>query len=139
MPHPQEKQSGFDRFAERAAHILSSAPFFALCALFIVLWIPTLWLMKPEPSQLLVQTITAIVTFLLVALLQNSQRRNEQAMNLKLNAIAQGVADLMRERMGDDQDLHDNIERLTHTVGLEERVTTERGSGRGAGATNGSK
>lgn len=137
MPHPQEERKPFDRFAERAAHVLSGTPFFAICAIFIVLWFPTLWLMGPEPSQFLVQTITAIITFLLVALLQNSQRRNEEAINLKLNAIAQAVADLMRERMGDDQDLHDNIERLTHTVGLEERVTTRRRSGSGSGS-NGS-
>jgi low affinity Fe/Cu permease len=86
---------------------------------FIALWLPI-------AGQLLFQTVTAAVTFLLVALLQNSQRRNEEAVNLKLNAIAQGIADLMRERTGEDQDLCDNIERLTHTVGLEERVTTTR-------------
>jgi hypothetical protein len=47
-------------------------------------------------------------------------------MNLKLNAIAQAVADLMRERTGQDNDLRDNIERLADTVGLEDRVTTRR-------------
>ncbi|MGH9277850.1 MAG: low affinity iron permease family protein, partial [Acidimicrobiales bacterium] len=125
-PHSHQRRNRFDRFAERAVHVVSGAPFFAICAVFIVVWVPTLWIMKPEPSQLMVQTVTAIVTFLMVALLQNSQRRNEEAVNLKLNAIAQAVADLMRERTGEDQDLRDNIERLTRTVGLEERVTTRR-------------
>lgn len=133
MPHPSQERNRFDRFAEHSVHVVSGAPFFAVCLLFILLWLPLLWIMKPEPAQFLVQTVTAIVTFLMVALLQNSQRRNEEAVNLKLNAIAQAVADLMRERTGDDQDLHDNIERLAHTVGLEQRVTTRRRS------TNGSK
>ena len=128
MPHPHERRSWFERFAERAVHMVSGAPFFAICALFILAWLPALWILRPEPAQLLVQTVTAIVTFLMVALLQNSQRRNEEAMNLKLNAIAHAIADLMRERTGDDQDLHDNIERLTHTLGLEERVSTRRRS-----------
>ena len=67
--------------------------------------------------------------FLLVALLQNSQKRNEEAVHLKLNAMAEAIADLMRERTGEDSDLSDDIEQLTHTVGLEERVTTVREDG----------
>lgn len=45
--------------------------------------------------QLIINTITSIVTFWLVALLQNSQRRSERALHVKLNAIADGLADLM--------------------------------------------
>jgi low affinity Fe/Cu permease len=119
MPHPHDRANRFDQFAERAAHVTSGAPFFLGCALFVAVWLPA-------AGQLLFQTVIAAVTLLLVALLQNSQRRNEEAVNLKLNAIAQGVADLMRERSGEDHDLRDNIERLTQTVGLEERVTTTR-------------
>lgn len=126
MPHPHQRRTGFDHFAEKAAHVFSGGGFFAVSALLVLIWLPTLWIMGAEPSQFLIQTVTAIVTFLLVALLQNSQRRNEEALNIKLNAIAQGIADLMRDRMGDDHDLHDNIERLAHTVGLEERVSTKR-------------
>ncbi len=36
-----------------------------------------------------------IITFLVVALLQNSQTRSDQALQHKLNAIADGMADLM--------------------------------------------
>jgi hypothetical protein len=39
-------------------------------------------------SQLIINTITTIITFLLVALLQNSQTRSDQALQQKLNAIA---------------------------------------------------
>lgn len=126
MPHPHDRRSGFDRLAERAARATSGAPFFVVCAVFILAWVPTLWLTSPESSQFALQTIIAIVTFLLVALLQNSQKRSEEAVNIKLNAIAQGIADIMRAREGEDSDLHDNIERLAHTVGLEHRVTTDR-------------
>jgi len=126
MPHPQPRRNRFDEFAERATRVASGAPFFVICAVLIVLWLPTMIFMKLEASQLLIQTLTAIVTFLLVALLQNSEKRYEEAVNLKLNAIAQAIADLMRAQTGEDKNLLDNIERLTQTVGLEERTTTDR-------------
>lgn len=131
MPHAEERTNRFDVFAERATRGSSGAPFFLISALLVLLWVPSLFLFDVEMSQIVIQTVTAIVTFLLVALLQNAQRRNEEAVNLKLNAIARAVADLMRSHTGADSDLHDNIERLTHTVGLEERVTTKRGDSNG--------
>ncbi len=126
MPHPQHERTRFDNFAEGTAKINSGSSFFIISALFVVVWLPSLFIFSVEASQFFVQTVTAIVTFLLVALLQNSEKRHQEAMNLKLNAIARAVADLMRERAGEDHDLTDNIERLTHTVGLEKRVTTDR-------------
>ena len=131
MPHPHDRRSRFDRFAERAAEVSSGAPFAVVCAFCIVVWIPSLWLTSPESAQFFLQTMIAVVTFLLVALLQNSQKRSEEAVNLKLNAIAEAIADLMRERAGEDKDLTDNIEKLTHTVGLEHRVTRTPNSANG--------
>ena len=128
MPHPHARRSGFDNFAERASYLISGAPFFLILVLLIVAWVPTLFLIKSETSHWIIESGSAILTLFLVALLQNAEKRNEEAMNLKLNAIAQGIADLMRERTGDDQDLEDNIDRLTETVGLEERTSTDRQS-----------
>ena len=45
--------------------------------------------------QLIINTITTIVTFLLMALLQNTQKRADEAVQHKLNAVADGLADLM--------------------------------------------
>jgi low affinity Fe/Cu permease len=126
MPHPHQNRSRFDSMAERAAQVTSEAPFFMVSLVLLAAWVPTLWILGSETSQFLIQTVTAIVTFLLVALLENSQHRSEQAVNIKLNAIAQGIADLMRSHAGEDEDLRDNIARLAATVGLEERVTTAR-------------
>jgi Low affinity iron permease len=69
-------------------------PFFTACALLVVVWLPTTVLLDFNTSQLLINTPTTIVTFLLVALLQNTQTRNQQATQRKLNAIADGLADL---------------------------------------------
>ena len=122
IPHEEESRAWFDEVAERGARVVAGAPFFLISLLLVIGWIPSLWLMGAEPAQFLLQTVIAVVTLLLVALLQNSQERSEQAVNLKLDAIAQGVADLMRYHMGEDEKLADNIERLAKTVGLEERL-----------------
>jgi low affinity Fe/Cu permease len=94
----------FDEFAEAASNLTGKGPSF-------------------EVWNLVASTITGVVTFLLVALLQNSQRRAEAAVNEKLNALAAAVADLMRFHSGEDRDLRDNIALLQATVGLEERIS----------------
>jgi len=78
--------------------------------------------------QLIINTLTSIVTFLLVALLQNSQTRNMRALNRKLDAVAEGVADIMRFHQGQDSDLSDDIAELEEAVGLETRISTSTDS-----------
>jgi hypothetical protein len=94
----------FDRFAESAAKVVSRAWFFAACVVMVVVWAPSYLLIRNlDTYQLLINTSTTIVTFLLVALLQNSQRRDGQASQHKLNAIAAGVAELLRARSSLDE------------------------------------
>jgi low affinity Fe/Cu permease len=114
----------FDRFAGHAARFASRAPFFAGCVLLILIWAPTIFVLSFDTSQLLINTATTIVTFLLVALLQNSQTRNDQATQHKLNAIADGLADLMERFAHDDPGLRDEIDELKSAVGLEDREST---------------
>jgi len=118
----------FDRFAGAASTFASRAPFFAGCVLLIVIWAPTFSLMKVDTWQLIINTATTIITFLLVALLQNSQTRNDQATQHKLNAIADGLADLMahQARIHNDDHLQRDLRELQLAVGLEDRETTKR-------------
>jgi low affinity Fe/Cu permease len=76
--------------------------------------------------QLEINTTTTIITFLLVALLQNSQSREDQATQHKLNAIADGLADLMTHlsQQADDDKLQTDISALRAAVGLEEHEST---------------
>src|SRR2546426_11693271 len=97
MPSDVSSRIGFfDRFAGWAAVIASRAPFFFFCVLLVVIWAPTKLLgLNIDTWQLIINTITTIITFLMVALLQNSQTRADQATQHKLNAIADALADLM--------------------------------------------
>jgi low affinity iron permease len=122
-----ERVGFFDRFAGHAADIASRAPFFAFCVLLVVIWAPSYFVFQSiDTWQLIINTATTIVTFLMVAVLQNSQTRSDQAVQHKLNAIADGLADLM-EGLADVHDrekLKGDVEELKRAVGLERIEST---------------
>lgn len=78
----------FDRFAGAATHQAGSPAAFAL-ALFVVL----AWAISgplfgySETWQLVINTGTTIVTFLMVFLIQNTQNRDTEAMQVKLDEL----------------------------------------------------
>ena len=113
----------FDRFADHANTVVSRAPFFAFCVLLVLVWLPSYAVFRDINTwQLIINTITTIVTFLLVALLQNSQRRSDMAIQQKLNAIADGLADLMEAQTSTaSRDLRRDMRELREAVGLEQR------------------
>jgi low affinity Fe/Cu permease len=115
--------SAFDRIAATVAALTSKAPFFVACLLVVLVWAGSFPLFsKPDTWQLVINTATTIVTFLLVALLQNTQHRSETALQHKLDAIADGLADLMEHQLDhDDVDLERDIEELKDAVGLQRR------------------
>jgi len=128
MPTEVSSRVGFfDRFAGAASMVAGRAAFFAFCVLLIVVWAPTIvFLQDVDTWQLIINTATTIVTFLLVALLQNSQSRNDQAVHHKLNAIADGLSDLMVQLEGrlPDRDLAQDVKELRAAIGLEEHEST---------------
>jgi low affinity Fe/Cu permease len=127
MPSDVSTRVGvFDRFAGVSAQIAARAAFFAFCVLLVVLWIPTILLINNVDTwQLIINTVTTIVTFLLVALLQNTQTRSDQAVQHKLNAIAQALGDLMSNAAGEDAaELRQDVVDLRAAVGLEERESS---------------
>ena len=120
--------SPFDRFAEAAALFTSHATFFGACVVLVVIWVPSYLVIRDlDTWQLFINTVTTIVTFLLVALLQNSQRRSERAMHTKLDALADGLADLMGHVGGDNRALDKDIQDLKEAVGLERTSRGEDG------------
>lgn len=138
MPsHVSPELSFFDRFASGAADIVSRAPFFTLSVALVVAWllegvvkILVAGSFKPfldQAYQLQINTLTTIITFLLVALLQNTQTRADKATQDKLNAIADALGDLMaNEAAGDEKSkLHEDIRELQAAVGLEQITSAD--------------
>ncbi|HTL83898.1 MAG TPA: low affinity iron permease family protein [Acidimicrobiia bacterium] len=130
MPSEVSTRVGvFDRFAGAAALVSSRAYFFTFCVLLIVLWAPTYFLVGSlDTWQLIINTATTIITFLLVALLQNSQTRSDQATQHKLNAIADALADVMTYLVDGSPaakaDLLKDQAELRQAVGLETHEST---------------
>jgi low affinity Fe/Cu permease len=128
MPSEVSERLGFfDRFAGWSALVASRAYFFAFCVLLIVLWAPSYLLIENVDTwQLIINTATTIITFLMVALLQNSQTRSDQATQHKLNALAKGLADVMAHLSGrkEPDDLHRDLQELRDAVGLEIHEST---------------
>ena len=101
----QANKGYFDRFAQRFAELVSKAPFLGFCVTLVVVWAPTIPFTDFDTWQLLINTPTTIITFLLVALLQNTQGRGEQAIHVQLDAIADGMADLISHFADEDDGL----------------------------------
>ena len=114
-------KTAFDKFAGWCSNTVSRAPFFAFCVVLILVWAPTFAFLKFDTWQLIINTVTTIITFLMVALLQNTQTRNDLATQHKLNAIADALADLMEQMADDRPDLHRDYTELRAAVGLEKR------------------
>lgn len=85
--------SGFDRFADWVAGHVAHAWFFMLCLGIVVGWCLGLlqFGIKHELWHLALNSPTTAITFLLVALLHNTQHRFEQATNRRLERIIKAV------------------------------------------------
>src|SRR5438270_7905565 len=88
----------FRVFARRSSAVLGSAWAFAVAILIIVVWGvtgPTFHF--SDTWQLIINTGTTIVTFLMVFLIQNTQNRDAKAMQLKLDEVIRALANARNE------------------------------------------
>lgn len=95
----QRKPDIFTRFTSTVASAMGHAWVFAAALLVLVIWaISGPILGFSDTWQLIINTSTTIITFLMVFIIQNTQNRDNMALNLKL--------DVMMKKMGlSDQDL----------------------------------
>jgi low affinity Fe/Cu permease len=104
---------------EHAAHFVaeqSGRPWaFALAALGIVVWLVTGPLFGfSDTWQLVVNTATTIITFLMVFLIQQAQNKEARAMELKLDELISAI-DAASNRLLDVEDLsEDELIALRH-------------------------
>ena len=121
----REKNDGldpFERFVELSTKAISRAPFFAVVVAVVVIWAASypLWTSITK-WELAIHTFGAVLSLLLLVLLENAGRRNTEAMQEKLNVIADALATLMDSRAADDPTLREAARELRQAVGLEER------------------
>jgi low affinity Fe/Cu permease len=82
----------FHRFAQRTSNIVGAPATFVAAVLLIVVWaISGPFMGFSETWQLIINTSTTILTFLMVFLIQNTQNRDGRAIHLKLDELIHGV------------------------------------------------
>jgi len=78
----------FAKFANATARITGSPPAFLVCVLLVVVWAASGPIFKfSETWQLVINTGTTIITFLMVFLIQNTQNRDGAAVQTKLDEL----------------------------------------------------
>jgi len=91
-PSPQKKVSWFTSFAKWIAHASGRPATFSIALLVILSWAVTGPLFHYSDTwQLIINTGTTIVTFLMVFLIQNTQNRDSQAIHLKLDELIRSI------------------------------------------------
>jgi low affinity Fe/Cu permease len=79
---------GFARFAQATAHWTGHPAAFLLAVAIVVVWVVTGPIFHYSDTwQLVINTGTTIVTFLMVFLIQNTQNRDTMALQLKLSEL----------------------------------------------------
>ena len=84
----QNMNEGFRKAARYTSGLVGSAPAFMLAFLVVILWAVSGPLFRfSDTWQLVINTGTTIVTFLMVFLIQNTQNRDSRAMHMKLDEL----------------------------------------------------
>jgi low affinity Fe/Cu permease len=103
-----EGRGRFEKASERASNLLSSPLFFAICVVLVVVWTLAYLLSWPDDLKFFLGDLLGAVTLAIVALLKNTERRAEHALQFKLDAIAAALLEMSR---GTDEGAADDLER----------------------------
>lgn len=131
----------FRKIATRVSNLAGSASVFILAILSIVAWVVTGPMFHfSDTWQLVINTGTTIVTFLIVFLIQNTQNRDTKAIQLKLDELIRSTKGARMRYVGlegfSDQELADieeEIRAITHLPAsrralekLHEKISAEK-------------
>src|SRR5687767_244441 len=95
---PTKPRSRFTRFGKWTAHAAGRPATFLLAVLVILLWAITGPLFGfSDTWQLVINTSTTIITFLMVFLIQSTQNRDSEAMQVKLDEIIRAIGNAKNE------------------------------------------
>jgi low affinity Fe/Cu permease len=119
------ERSIFDRFARWIERQLGRSTTFALAFLSIVLWGASgPFFGWSDTWQLVINTGTTIVTFLMVFVIQNTQNRDTQALHLKLDELIRVSTTARNSLMGLEEKSELELEKVKSTF-AESASTTD--------------
>jgi low affinity Fe/Cu permease len=105
--------SFFARTANAVAHASGKPVTFALCCLTIIVWAITGPIFHYSDTwQLIINTGTTIITFLMVFLIQNTQNRDGAALQAKLDELIRVTKEARNDLVGIEKEPEQKIEKL---------------------------
>jgi low affinity Fe/Cu permease len=125
----------FHTFAHKVAHATGSPIAFVSAVIVIIAWGITGPIFHfSDTWQLIINTGTTIITFLMVFLIQNTQNRDSQVVQLKLNELIRALAsarnDLVDLEELSDEELHRLQEQFAafHRKAVDVRAGRQKGT-----------
>jgi low affinity Fe/Cu permease len=111
--HGSNKEKGFHVFATQAANWVGTKWAFLIALLTILIWLVSgPYFHYSNTWQLIINTGTTVITFLVVFLIQNTQNRDAKAIHLKLDELIKSL-DKAHNEMIDIEHLSDaELQRL---------------------------
>lgn len=121
VKHPKMEKL-FRKFAQKVSSLVGAPISFILAIIFIASWLATGPLFEfSDTWQLVINTLTTVITFLMVFLIQNTQNRDSKMLNIKIDELIKALksADdktLDLDDLSDDQleDLEKSFKQLAH-------------------------
>jgi low affinity Fe/Cu permease len=118
------RRGWFDELAARAQDLVSRDVFFVALVVLSLVWAPSyFWLDSLEHWHLALVIPAEIVTLFMVALLANHDRRSDQALHRKMDAMAAALAAITEA--SEDRELRAHSAELRAADGLEDRESTD--------------
>jgi low affinity Fe/Cu permease len=123
LPKSGTKPNWFAQLARDWSLAVGTPWAFFAAALAVVIWASVGHLMHYSDTwQLIMNTISSIVTFLMVFLIQNAQNRDAKAIHLKLDEIIRAIEPARNELINIENLPDEELERLEQDY---ERIRTE--------------
>src|SRR4051812_26157841 len=106
---------GFLRFARTSARWTGRPVSFGLAVVVIAAWLVTGPIFKfSDTWQLVINTATTIVTFLMVFLIQNTQNRDSEAVQLKLDELIRSTQGAHNALLEIEELSEDELDQIKH-------------------------
>jgi low affinity Fe/Cu permease len=114
--HPPGLSGHFSRIAASTSHATGTPWAFLLAVTIIAVWAITGPLFHfSDTWQLVINTGTTIVTFLMVFLIQNTQNRDARALHLKLDELLRAAKEARNDLIDIEEDTNADLDAIQRT------------------------